>query len=402
MAVCDGKKDSELACYELAMKAGIKGKGRTKRLLMQLQGKLVERNEGERPDLIFDVPATEKHPAFYLGVEHFLVDQASEELNKKPGKFISKSAMNERAIRAVFDEKVKVDDRDQDSWGRLGKLTDRIASQMKDQSNSSYYSFIKHMSYVVDGHLGNVDDYKRTVSKECGVATERVRIAFLIDVRTNFLNLFVNRPSGKMRRCLLGELPMFEDVVAILERLQGVVDYAILVMNQPLGSSTPKVIAFKCDDIRGNLEKHRECVYTFASTSAVCGMEDGIARDFEVDGRLERKDSSDDLVLRWSFSLANEEAIWATALEGTHIAWRAKQRGEGFIADMPVQLVMAYYGDCIKDWAMKREPSGNYYSQPIVVDFDKSKAEKRLEAFTAKWIPDPTGEQLEVIAEKKC
>lgn len=384
------KKDQERACLDRAFELGLRGKGKTKRLLERLSGELLQRDVEERPDFVVRL---EGDSGCLLGIEHFVVDQASEELIKQPGIYSGKSVIHEVEARRIYEEYRDDVLAGVDCMQELGNtLAKTMAGLMADQRNSSYLSFIRHFDYTVNKHLRRVNEYRDNVARQCGVEKDKVRIAFLMDIRTDFLDFYINKPSGKVRRCRQGEMPMFEGVVNILESLEGKVDYAILVMDSMITSAAPSVLAIDCGSVRKSLARQGRNIYVFAGSESSFADDMTIVSDFEVNCVSELTDGSVDFVFQCDYKQADPETILTAGLIGARTAWNAKKTGRGFVADIPVEVIMVQFGEDIVGWRKPNEFAGERCAQPVLVDYDSKTGTERLEAFQKKWIKETHGE----------
>jgi len=191
------QKDEELACLQHAIKIGRKGHGATKRFMKALDDSPIERDEDERPDFILKVKEDSKNLGFkYLGIEHFVIDQASERMRKNQGKITGRSIRRTNEICTIFDKYTDEILGDGDCAQEVGKdLAGVIARALEDKQNSSYSSFIRSFRYAVSRHLNKAEVYRAHVADQCKAAEEDVRLAFLMDVRTDFgTSILTSRP----------------------------------------------------------------------------------------------------------------------------------------------------------------------------------------------------------------
>lgn len=383
------QKDEELACLQHAIKIGRKGHGATKRFMKALDDSPIERDEDERPDFILKVKEDSKNLGFkYLGIEHFVIDQASERMRKNQGKITGRSIRRTNEICTIFDKYKDEILGDGDCVQEVGKdLTGVIARALEDKQNSSYSSFIRSFRYAVSRHLNKAEVYRAHVADQCKAAEEDVRLAFLMDVRTDFGNFYLNKPSGKKRRCLQGEMPMFEDVVDVLEGLGDRVDYAILVMNPLLVTNSPDVLVIDCSDVRRSLKRQMRPCYAFAGTEVA--FEDGnrIAMDYSVQGTAHRTKGAIDITVDCSYRRASGEMILNAANVGSCIAWQARMSGKGYVSDFPVELMLARYGDSIAGWEVSDSDGDGRTINPVLRGYSAEEGDARVKRFVRRWEP---------------
>ena len=385
------KKGRERICLDKAYASISRKHGNSKRLLEGLQGVEIERTDSERPDFII-----RRSDGFCLAIEHFVVDQASEELRKSPGRFTGKSILLEDKTRRVYEEYRE----DVLSEGiRMDELGAELASIMAEtlagQRNSTYHSFLRHFEYCVDSHLQSVEEYRRSASHYGGVPLAKVKVVFLIDMRTSFENLYINKPSGKVRRCNHGELPLFEEVVTVLEGLKGRVDFVIMVAQPNLGCANPDVIVVDCANVRKSLKSQglRECV--FAGSELAFKDSGSISSEFEVSAMSSRNEDGLTMDFECSYKQVDQDAILTSGLIGAQVAWRARKHGKKFAADIPVQIIMTQFGDSIVGWRPPNKASNETCAQPVLVGYDSADGETRMNLFQSRFFAESVDSEME-------
>ena len=123
------KKNIEEKCLEQALKAGLKDRGETKRILQELVGEEIERLNTERPDFIkrhFSKSKCEKDTI--VGIEHFRADHLS--VLKQNGDIGSSGIVFEKDVYKLYDKwHVPV----QNGEAFSEKMLEEIGQTMADQ-----------------------------------------------------------------------------------------------------------------------------------------------------------------------------------------------------------------------------------------------------------------------------
>lgn len=378
------KKERELTCLRKAFEYGLKRGGGTRRMIEKLQGEILDCDDSERPDFVIRTKA-----GFLLGVEHFVADQASEESMKKPGSYLGHSVEQEAAARRVYEEYREEVLSGSDCLGRLGgDLADLMAGALELQRNSTYASFVNHFNYVVNKHLRNAQGYRTNIANRFSVSCKSVKLAFLIDIRSSFERFFVNNPSGKCHRCDSGELPIFEDIVEILEILKGKVDYVFLAAEPVFSGKEPEVLVVDCSNVRRSFERQGKRPCVFAGSELAFDDGGGIARDFKVKGDANHDGDALNINVTCNYKQVDGTTMLESGFCGAKVAWAAKRKRKPFVADIPVQALMVQYGDSIVGWRDADKVAGEIFDRPILEAYDSGKGSERLEAFCARWIVD--------------
>src|SRR5699024_6174779 len=92
-----------------------------------------------------------------------------------------------------------------------------------------------------------------------------VRLGFLIEIHTEFTHLIYIR-KGKRHYAADGTMPMFEDVVKLLEQeiRTAKIDFLILYLSQTYPNKNDRIIYIKSNDIRHELERQNIPIYEYA------------------------------------------------------------------------------------------------------------------------------------------
>ena len=385
------KKERERLCLNKVYASISRRHGNSKRLLEGLQGLEIERADDERPDFII-----KRKDGYCLAIEHFVVDQASEELRKSPGRFTGKSIQLENKTRETYEEYREDVLSEGSRIDELGaELADIMAETLAGQRNSNYYSFLRHFEYCVDSHLQSVEDYRKSASRYGGVPLSKVKVVFLIDTRTSFENLYINKPSGKVCRCAHGELPLFEDIVSVLEGLKGRVDFVVMVEQPNLGCSNPDIAVVDCASVCKSLKSQglRECV--FAGSELAFKDGGSISSEFEVSAMSSRNEDGLTMGFECSYKQVDQDAILTSGLIGAQAAWHARKDGKKYVADIPVQMIMTKFYDSIVGWRSPNKALNETCAQPVLRGYDPVEGEAKMSLFQSRFFEESAESETE-------
>lgn len=261
-----GNKKSERKCLERVIELGIKQRGATKQFAKALHTALEngEIQEQERPDFVVSVSDEKGRCKNVIGIEHFRVDHLVEKKRNKAGVV----SIGVQAIQSINDFYKKyhklVQKSDKVPDFVLEEICAEVWKQAQQLHSATYPNFLKSFSYVLNKHTKQVNAYrKRLENHSCG--SDNVHLGFLIEIYTEFSHLVYNR-KGKRHYTTDGTMPMFEDVVQLLEQTtrSAKIDFLILYLSQTYSSENDRIIYIKGNNIRHQLERQKIPIYEYA------------------------------------------------------------------------------------------------------------------------------------------
>ena len=98
--------------------------------------------------------------------------------------------------------------------GAISDIADLVGEQMQKLEKSSYNTFFRSFEYSLNNHLENVDVYRANL-QELSEGKYDTELALLIEIHSEFRNLFVNNQRGTYRE-KENFPPIFEDIVRLL------------------------------------------------------------------------------------------------------------------------------------------------------------------------------------------
>lgn len=269
------QKSQELHCLQIAIEAKKQQKGESRKILEFLAGEDVYRAHEERPDFVRRIsPQKEGTKGVLLGIEHFRVDHLA--IKKHPKK--SKKAQSSRiaSVAPVLDKKKRATyekwNNCLDESGILPEeffeeaaqdLFDLAGEHMQKVIGANYRSLLASLHQNLETHVKSIPTYQENLRK-IAQPGEKIQIALLIDLYAEFFSLMKFDSRG-IRACKIGEVPLFQEVIALIERIidKSAVDYVILCLNSSITERTPKVYAFRAGEIERQIHKRHLKIYKY-------------------------------------------------------------------------------------------------------------------------------------------
>ena len=269
------QKSQELHCLQIAIEAKKQQKGESRKILELLAGEDVYRAHEERPDFVRRIsPQKEGTKSVLLGIEHFRVDHLA--IKKHPKK--SKKAQSSRiaSVAPVLDKKKRATyekwNNCLDESGILPEeffeeaaqdLFDLAGEHMQKVIGANYRSLLASLQQNLETHVKSIPTYQENLRK-IAQPGEKIQIALLIDLYAEFFSLMKFDSRG-IRACKIGEVPLFQEVIALIERIidKSAVDYVILCLNSSITERTPKVYAFRAGEIERQIHKRHLKIYKY-------------------------------------------------------------------------------------------------------------------------------------------
>ena len=349
------KKNNELLCLERVIAEMKFLHGESKEIIKKISGKEFDREDAERPDFVRYCPAISEHEkGTLIGIEHFRVDRLS--LQKNDGKVASTGIGTEKEVHKIFEQwHEEVTTSEAIPEGAVSAIANLIASHMQKQEKSSYNTFFKSFEYSLKKHLENVDVYRKNLLK---LSEEKynTELALLIEVHSEFMNLFLNNQRGTYRE-KNNFIPVFEDMVRLMEeRIDcNKVDYIILCMGGSLYTDKLKVIAIRATDIRKRLKRQNIDIYEYAG-------EDLFYTDFTVTQR-NVKDKPDykiegdrvSFVIEHTEEELNEQVMLDAMSYSLMKALEYRKQGKNFVTTYGTQMMLEVLGNYVIGWQIDKK-----------------------------------------------
>lgn len=380
------KKNIEEKCLEQALKAGLKDRGETKRILQELVGEEIERLNTERPDFIkrhFSKSKCEKDTI--VGIEHFRADHLS--VLKQNGDIGSSGIVFEKDVYKLYDKwHVPVQNGEAFSEKMLEEIGQTMADQLIRLERATYHSFIDSFKYSLEKHLNSVSVYRQNLMKHA-TSGERIKLAFLIEIHTEMGHLFLNDKKGT-RRNNNGNLPIFQDIVDILEKIDTKkVDFIILCMGDTLYNSPVKVIALRTGNIEKQLKRRGIFIYEYAGEDLILTNFQTVRKDIQKNVKY----MADGDKIDYSLNFTAQELDHTHKLYLLFYAFRkalaCKRKGYNYVTTLSVQSLVDVFGDFVIDWEIPKDRSEEWKVKPVFLPVPIEVINQRYEDFDKKWKP---------------
>ena len=184
-------------------------------------------------------------------------------------------------------------------------LFDLAGEHMQKVIGANYRSLLASLRQYLETHVNSIPTYQENLRK-IAQPGEKIQIALLIDLYAEFFSLMKFDSRG-IRACKIGEVPLFQEVIALIERIidKSAVDYVILCLNSSITERTPKVYAFRAGEIERQIHKRHLKIYKYLAMDLL--FEPFSGRPYEIAkysfSPVIRNDQSKEVSTMYSLSL---------------------------------------------------------------------------------------------------
>ena len=338
------KKNNELYALEKAIQIGNSKHSVTKKIASRLSGDFIYREIEERPDFVKKTFQNDRRDECIVGIEHFRGDHLS--LQKKDGRVGSTGIMHNIESKSVFNRwNSKIGESPEIDLAAINDIQNLIWNQFKRVNNTDYPTFISSFKYSLNKHMAKVESYREELKKIAN--GKKIELAFLIEVHSEFKNKYLTNKRGT-KKSLTGIMPMFNDVVEMLERIDSKeVDYIILLLCETQINENTDVIAFKTGDIYKQLINQKKYIYEYAGKDFFKQAFSGSSENLESKNRVYHKD--DDIIMDFNYDKFNQDD--RQQLEDIFRCCERvrsfEKQGKNYITDVSVQAAIDIYREII-------------------------------------------------------
>ena len=325
-----------------------KKRGRSHRILHDLEGEVVEREDNERPDFILRVKPKSKHDfGKLIGVEHFVVDQFA--FKNKKGVLESSSKKDAHKVQRVWSKYGDLSNvSDQIVDDAFSELVRVICGSMATKLQSGYNGLIDSFSQAVTQHINQVPSYYKQIDKLA--KKEKKELCFLIDCICDFSELYLVK-GDKVDQCIQGYLPLYDDIIQILETLsRRGVQYVILAMRTPFTERLIEVLALPTKNIRVECKRQNIEVYRYVAKDRLLTENYAALKDVKVDCKITRAEELFNTKYTVEGRAINPSLMNKLVNNAVYCACWAKAHGESFVADRVVLVTMETLARYIVRW----------------------------------------------------
>ena len=258
------QKDNEKLCIQSVIDIGKKKRGITKKIIKILENEDFRRDKEGSPDLVkFIHPRKGESKGTIVGIEHFLVDHISEK--NENNRITSLSSNNKKEIGGIFNKySGKVRNSNTIPENAKTEVENQIFKNVDLIRSATHRDYIDSFQYSLEKHISKIDKYQHNL-QNLSEGKHNTKLLFLIEIRSEFRNLFLNEANGVIYK-KESILPVFEEIIKIIEEKVDPkkIDGIILYMRSSFSERTKDVIAFSTDEIRTQLNKQKIKIHEYA------------------------------------------------------------------------------------------------------------------------------------------
>ena len=360
-----GAKGRELKCLTDSLALCPTTRGETRRILQMLsmyEGDI----DSERPDFILRVSRKGKsNSELVVGLEHFMVDQNSETQRKRKGvnSLGEKRRKQLEALQVKYRQDV-VDGADLPDEA-IGELFHAASGAIADSLNTSCVELIASFETVFLEHLRKVREYRRNV-RRVAKRDDGIACGFLIELHSDLSRYFFE-DGNSSRECVSGEALLLEEMVPVLEKAKGAIDFIVISFYSPTDSAPKNVLAFKCGNVRKSIEKQHVPICPYVGSDVFLEAFSRPKASVSV-AEIEDEDNGD---IKVTFEASGERLAYEDRFEFLLLsaakAWHLARQGKPCVSDFLVHQFLTDYGDRIIGWKRFEGTRDDWRIRPIMV-----------------------------------
>lgn len=255
-----------------------------------------------------------------------------------------------------------------------------VSNQIERKSKATYKNFLTSFESSLRKHQNSVDVYKEKLEQLKN--SENISITFLIEVYTDFSELFLNRYSTKKMN-LGGLMPFFKDMVNMIGNIScDQVHYYIFYLKNYSGSKG-EVYAFDNSDLMDSFRKQNIDIYEYTGIDMYVEPFKSVENvKFQNDG-FDRNDDKITMNFMTDFSGMDFQNRIALIFKSAKQALRFKQLNVKYACDKPTMEFVYVYGDHICGWQTARGEQNLY--TPTIRPMSQRMRENRYKQFEEKF-----------------
>ena len=344
------KKQREVDRLKEAFQYARKKQGRVRRIIQNLEGEFVEREEEERPDFILKVKPNSKHDkGKIIGIEHFVVDQYAFRNKKGEMESASKKGVGKVAkIREKYGNLENASEQQTDA--AFTEFLKAVCENCEFSLSSGYHSLIDSFEYAMKVHLEKVSDYWKTIKSYSSKNKENCLLCFFIEVLSDCSSLFLVA-DGKVTQCQKGRLPFFIEIAERLGTLYAKgIQYVIIAMREPLTEKLVDVVVLYTKDIQAEFRKQKIETYYYAATDRLLKEYYSKLKNVKVSSQISKENDQYHIKYLIEGNMLNPEFMEKLVSNAFYCAYWAKAHGENYATDRVVQVMMEAMAPYIVKW----------------------------------------------------
>ena len=344
----ESKKLNEQRVFGLALGRAREHGGYSRRVVDRIAGEVVLRDDDESPDIVLRTNRKTKTGVGRLvGVEHFRVDQLLEERKNQKKRNSRATAESFSAVARWGSEMERMQNRY--SKGEIDELSPallddfgRVVNGIHQAYGNAYLgSFVKAFSDGFDSHLNNVNRYRAHLEGLRYAGDVDPLLVFLVETHCNYSDLTLWE-GYKSKGLADGYLPIFTELVRVIERCRGMVDYVLVAMCPVAANDVVDAVLIDCMNPSLSLAKAKVPICEYLGSNHDIPIHKGIV------SHMVPRDDGEEItfwpVVDQGEALSPEFVFWQDVSE----FWRAiglRRAGQPFTANHWVQMFLCLVGD---------------------------------------------------------
>ena len=377
MSENDRKKElNEEKCLDDAIRLAKSKRAMTRNIMNMLSGTTVTRAKNDRPDIIRIWHSNNPNEGdIFIGIEHFLVDQAIE-IRKKKNKSVGAECRSH--IRRSYEAGHSAVEKSQSIPDEVKEKLVNDAFKLAMVTNESgYEELLESLKTNLTAHAKRAKAYRDEIQKFAG--NHPIKLALLLEIHCYFPHLFLNIGHTTSPN-VNGLMPMFSEVVDELEKVDAAfVDYIILYIKNMVDKSKANIIAVKAGSVTKDLRSQAIPIYKY------CGEKNGL----KFTNVQCEKTNDEGYQYHYNIKYADNIDQMEMYVPALKAAYTAFHQGKAFAAPRNIQSFLFSFGN---DVEFSSNPDNDLLFS--VHGIDKTEMLRRFDEFTAKYpIGDECNEQ---------
>lgn len=380
-----GNKHIEIDCLERVVRCSKSLRGESKKIIQLLSGEDVPRKLDERPDFIKRYK--DESGCTIIGIEHFQVDYSS--ITKKDGKIAGTTTKFNKDNHAIFDKyKPYVDsDNKEMMYEAICDIHNNISQHYLNASRTSYRNFLKYFRTVLETHISKIDSYLENIN-HFAQPEESQKLAFLIEVHSDFFEMFYNNGGKLVKKNTKGIMPLFRDVIELLKKVDSdKVDYIILCCGGPLYNDIVKVYALNTANIEKSVYKSGNRIYDYYGEDMLLHEDVSLSSNDSIEVDVIEDENGYKATYTYNGLRLTNEAVVEFGFFALNQAYLAKCNKKDFVATRFVQKWLYVIKDFLIGW--QRLDNKDWWKiKPVLNGATEETLDALTQRFEEKWFPD--------------
>lgn len=375
-----GKKEPEIECLNRVINSSKSQHGYSRAIIDLLIGEDIERKVKERPDFIKRI-YNKNSGSTIVGIEHFQVDFCS--IKKKDGTIAGTTTKFNKDKQNIYNKyKGKTND-EQSMFEAVEDIDKLLADRLVNQKRVSYNNFLSFFHNVLCKHSRNIAIYRDEISKYA-LDGEDEKLIFLIDVQTEFYNLFINN-GNKVKKNNSGCMLLTTEIVNLFSdsTLKGV-DYVILCCTSSINTEKAKIYAFETNNAKRSLRKSGIRIYEYLGDDLLLDEKYTLTDNESINYTIEKQNDTYKTIFNYKVDEISKETRLNFAYYSLYLAHQARKNNEAFVTTLLVQKFLEIPQKNIKCWEISNNADEWWKVKPIF-NISYEELSRISDDFEKKW-----------------